>query len=342
MQATFSKHRLKFKLPSGTSRGVLTTKNSWFIILSEADRKGVGECSLIKGLSPDDTLDFENKLTDLCKAINKKTLLPDLEKWPAIRMGFETALLDLKHVISHQLFPSDFAMGAANIPINGLVWMGTFENMNEQIKSLLKRDFNCIKLKIGAIDFDQELQLLAKIRKEFSAQDIIIRVDANGAFTSDNALEKLKRLSDFELHSIEQPIAPNQWESMAALCELSPLSIALDEELIGHYSVDVQRDLLQKIKPTFIILKPSLLGGFTASQQWITTAQKEGIGWWVTSALESNVGLNAIAQWTYNQSFTGHQGLGTGSLFTNNIDSPLYIDKGCLWVDNLIPWGKIS
>ncbi|MEO2099331.1 MAG: enolase C-terminal domain-like protein, partial [Flavobacteriaceae bacterium] len=239
MQATFSKHRLKFKLPSGTSRGVLTTKDSWFITLSEADRKGVGECSLIKGLSPDDTLDFENKLTDLCKAINKKTLLPDLEKWPAIRMGFETALLDLKHVISHQLFPSDFAMGAANIPINGLVWMGTFENMNEQIKSLLKRDFNCIKLKIGAIDFDQELQLLAKIRKEFSAQDIIIRVDANGGWSLNDAKTMIKWLADRKAEYVEQPLKEGDEDNLKYLFKGRPLPIIIDESC--RFSEDVVR-----------------------------------------------------------------------------------------------------
>jgi L-alanine-DL-glutamate epimerase-like enolase superfamily enzyme len=220
--------------------------------------------------------------------------------------------------------------------------MGSFDDMSQQIKTLLEKGFDCIKLKIGAIHFEEELKLLAQIRKEFNASEVIIRVDANGAFSPANALEQLKRLSDYELHSIEQPLAVNQWEALNDLCEKSPLPIALDEELIGRFTEKECLTLLQTIQPAYIILKPSLLGGFQASEQWIKWAESQKIGWWVTSALESNVGLNAIAQWTYTQKYLGHQGLGTGSLFTNNIDSPLVIKKGCLWVDNLIPWSQIN
>lgn len=320
----------------------MINKDSWFIEFTENDKKGVGECSLLSGLSYDDTPGFENQLALLCSAINQRTPLPDLQQWPAIRMGYEMALLDLAQDQPFELYPSDFSNGKDCIPINGLVWMGTFDYMSQQIKSLLKKGFDCIKLKIGAIHFEEELALLTQIRKEFDAKEVKLRVDANGAFAPGDALEKLKRLSDFDLHSIEQPIAVNQWQAMRYLSEKSPLPIALDEELIGRFSEEECLTLLDVIQPAFIILKPSLLGGFRASSQWIQWAERQGIGWWVTSALESNVGLNAIAQWTYQQEYKGHQGLGTGSLFTNNFESPLVIKKGCLWVDNLISWNKLK
>ncbi|MDA7694224.1 o-succinylbenzoate synthase [Flavobacteriaceae bacterium] len=342
MEARYFKHSLQFKRPSGTSRGILINKDSWFIEFTENDKKGVGECSLLSGLSYDDTPGFENQLALLCSAINQRTPLPDLQQWPAIRMGYEMALLDLAQDQPFELYPSDFSNGKDCIPINGLVWMGTFDYMSQQIKSLLKKGFDCIKLKIGAIHFEEELALLTQIRKEFDAKEVKLRVDANGAFAPGDALEKLKRLSDFDLHSIEQPIAVNQWQAMRYLSEKSPLPIALDEELIGRFSEEECLTLLDVIQPAFIILKPSLLGGFRASSQWIQWAERQGIGWWVTSALESNVGLNAIAQWTYQQEYKGHQGLGTGSLFTNNFESPLVIKKGCLWVDNLISWNKLK
>ena len=342
MEARYFKHSLQFKRPSGTSRGILINKYSWFIEFTENDKKGVGECSLLSGLSYDDTPGFENQLALLCSAINQRTPLPDLQQWPAIRMGYEMALLDLAQDQPFELYPSDFSNGKDCIPINGLVWMGTFDYMSQQIKSLLKKGFDCIKLKIGAIHFEEELALLTQIRKEFDAKEVKLRVDANGAFAPGDALEKLKRLSDFDLHSIEQPIAANQWQAMRYLSEKSPLPIALDEELIGRFSEEECLTLLDVIQPAFIILKPSLLGGFRASSQWIQWAERQGIGWWVTSALESNVGLNAIAQWTYQQEYKGHQGLGTGSLFTNNFESPLVIKKGYLWVDNLISWNKLK
>ena len=341
MEARYFKHSLQFKRPSGTSRGILINKYSWFIEFTENDKKGVGECSLLSGLSYDDTPGFENQLALLCSAINQRTPLPDLQQWPAIRMGYEMALLDLAQDQPFELYPSDFSNGKDCIPINGLVWMGTFDYMSQQIKSLLEKGFDCIKLKIGAIHFEEELALLTQIRKEFDAKEVKLRVDANGAFAPGDALEKLKRLSDFDLHSIEQPIAANQWQAMRYLSEKSPLPIALDEELIGRFSEEECLTLLDVIQPAFIILKPSLLGGFRASSQWIQWAERQGIGWWVTSALESNVGLNAIAQWTYQLGVSMPQGLGTGSLFVNNISSPLYIEKGCLGIDNSLPWDSI-
>ncbi len=341
MQARYYKHRFQFKQPSGTSRGILTAKDSWFIELQDTERIGVGECSLLTGLSYDDKPNFEKQLSYLCEAINSNKPLPELTEWPALEMGFETALLDLNQKNPYTLFHSNFSRGVDSIPINGLVWMGSFEFMNAQIKRLLENGFNCIKLKIGALNFLNELDLLAQIRSEYGPTDVVIRVDANGAFSSVDALEKLKRLSEFDVHSIEQPIAINQHEAMKVLCDESPLPIALDEELIGHFTTEEQESLIRTIQPQYLILKPSLIGGFKRSQQWIEIAESHGIGWWVTSALESNIGLNAIAQWTYQMNFTGHQGLGTGSLFTNNIVSPLVIKRGCLWTDKLIPWGKL-
>lgn len=341
MQASYHKHRLQFKQPSGTSRGILTTKDSWFIELRKGTARGLGECSLLTGLSYDDNPHFEQQLSNLCEAINKKKPLPELTEWPALEMGYETAVLDLKQKDPHSLFPSDFSKGLDSIPINGLVWMGNFDFMNTQIQHLLANGFNCIKLKIGALNFDRELELLAKIRREYGPSDVVIRVDANGVFSPEDALEKLKRLSAFAVHSIEQPIAINQHEAMRSLCENSPLPIALDEELIGHFRKKEQENLIRNIQPHYLILKPSLLGGFKRSAQWIAIAESQGVGWWVTSALESNIGLNAIAQWTFTTNFRGHQGLGTGSLFTNNIPSPLVIKRGCLWTDKSIPWKKL-
>ncbi len=338
MQARFKKHRLYFKRPSGTSRGILTYKDSWFLVLHAHGKTGIGECSILEGLSPDDPQRIEAVLSSLCSALEAGNTLPDLTVWPAIQMGLETALCSLEGTHSFSLYPSKFTQGKGAIPINGLVWMGTFESMNTQIRNLLKAGYNCIKLKIGALDFERELDLLAQLRKEFTEKEVILRVDANGAFQPDEALEKLQRLSEFEVHSIEQPIGINQWQKMADLCSKTPFPIALDEELIGPHTAESKQQLLEEIKPQFIILKPSLLGGFKEADQWIQYADNLAIGWWITSALESNIGLNAIAQWTYLKEVSGHQGLGTGSLFTNNISSPLRIKKGCLMLDNSLHW----
>jgi o-succinylbenzoate synthase len=338
MQARFKKHRLYFKRPSGTSRGILTYKDSWFLVLHAHGKTGIGECSILEGLSPDDPQRIEAVLSSLCSALEAGNTLPDLTVWPAIQMGLETALCSLEGTHSFSLYPSKFTQGKGAIPINGLVWMGTFESMNTKIRNLLKAGYNCIKLKIGALDFERELDLLAQLRKEFTEKEVILRVDANGAFQPDEALEKLKRLSEFEVHSIEQPIGINQWQKMADLCSKTPVPIALDEELIGPHTAESKQQLLEEIKPQFIILKPSLLGGFKEADQWIQYADNLAIGWWITSALESNIGLNAIAQWTYLKEVSGHQGLGTGSLFTNNISSPLRIKKGCLMLDNSLHW----
>ena len=340
IKARFIKHTLVFKSPSATSRGILTTKDSWFLILKEKGKIGIGECSILKGLSYDDHPDFEAKIDLFCNQINTGQALLDLTPWPAIKMGYETALLSIKSSTPHTLFPSLYTQAKDSIPINGLVWMGSFDYMKEQIDSLLDREFDCIKIKIGAIDFNEELRLLAQLRNRYDSKTITIRVDANGAFSAEDALNKLDQLNAYEIDSIEQPIAINQWEHMSTLCRKSPIPTALDEELIGVFDPEIQSELLTQIKPQYLIFKPSLLGGFSNTQKWIDLAKKHNIAWWITSALESNVGLNAIAQWTYSKNPFMPQGLGTGSLFLNNIDSPLVIKKGCLWNDNAISWKK--
>lgn len=332
MHATFKKYTLHFKRPGGTSRGVMHTKDTYFIRLQHNGSSGVGECGLFRGLSSDDRPDYEEKLKWACDNIGseKAELLAELTEFPSIQFGLEQALLSLKSTDGFLLFPSKFTTGEAGIPINGLIWMGSPDFMKQQIKNKLDEGFTTIKLKIGAIDFDSELNLLKNIRTSFSENEIELRVDANGAFSPDNALEKLKRLSDFQLHSIEQPIPPKQWREMAALCEVSPVPIALDEELIGIFTKPEKDKLVATVKPQYVILKPSLIGGFKGTKEWISSAEKNGAGWWITSALESNIGLNAIAQFTYTLPTTMPQGLGTGGLFANNFPAPLKVIKGAL------------
>ena len=327
MKASYKKYTLNFKRPSGTSRGVLTTKETWFLILEEENNFGIGECGILRTLSIDDRPDYEEKLKWTCQNIHlpKDELLAELVEFPSIQFGVEMALLSLQSQYPFQLFPSAFTNGEKGIPINGLIWMGEEAFMHEQIQQKLEQGFSCIKLKIGAIDFDKEIALLQSIRKKYSASEIELRVDANGAFKPHEALQKLQRLSELDLHSIEQPIKQGQFSEMAKLCAKTPLPIALDEELIGVFSVTKKEELLQTIQPQYIILKPSLIGGFKGTQEWIDLAEKQNIGWWITSALESNIGLNAISQFTFMQDSNMPQGLGTGSLYTNNIKSPLVV-----------------
>lgn len=332
MNAYYINHELIFIKPSGTSRGILNTKETWFLIINEGEKTGIGECGILRRLSIDDRPDYEDKLKWVCENIQlgEEKLYEALLEFPSIQMGVETAFLSLNAKTPFELFSSDFTNGKASIPINGLVWMGDKEFMNKQIKEKIATGFDCIKMKIGAIDFETEIEILKSVRKEFSAQEIELRVDANGAFATDEALEKLKRLSELEIHSIEQPIKAGNWEEMARLCEKTPLPIALDEELIGVFELERKKNLLQTIKPQYIILKPSLIGGFHGSDTWIELAENQNCGWWITSALESNVGLNAIAQYTFTKNSKLPQGLGTGSLFTNNIESPLEVRDGHL------------
>jgi len=340
MTANYHKYLLDFKQPSGTSRGTLTQKETYFIIINSENKQGIGECGLFRGLSIDDRPDYENKLNWVCNHIDLglEELLTQLIEFPSIQIGLEMAFKSLESDDPFELFPSKFTRGEDSISINGLVWMGSESFMKEQISKKIEAGFSCIKMKIGAIDFQQEINLLKSIRKQFSSKDIELRVDANGAFHPTNALEKLKFLSDLDLHSIEQPIKQGQIDAMATLCEKTPLPIALDEELIGIFSVTKKHELLQTINPQYIILKPSLLGGFSGSDKWINLAEKQNIKWWITSALESNVGLNAIAQYTYTKQSIMPQGLGTGSLFTNNFESPLQVNNGQLQYNNLKNW----
>ncbi|WGK65017.1 o-succinylbenzoate synthase [Croceiramulus getboli] len=330
MQATYHQHILEFKRPSGTSRGVMNTKETWFLVMEENGRRGIGECGILRGLSVDDTPDYEEQLKWVCDQLEagNRDLHEKLQAYPSIQMGVEMGLRSLQRDHPFILYPSDFTEGKTGIPINGLIWMGDPDFMQEQIRQKLSAGYRCIKMKIGAIDFEKELSLLKGIRDRYTAEELILRVDANGAFSPEEALDKLERLAEFALHSIEQPLAVKQWEAMAQLCKSTPVPIALDEELIGVFDQDTRRLVLDEIQPQYIILKPSLVGGFRESEHWIQLAEERGIGWWVTSALESNVGLNAIAQWTHTLDTNLHQGLGTGSLYTNNVSSPLQIQQG--------------
>jgi len=332
MRAHYFSRTFDFKFPAGTSRAVLHQKISRFIVLTEHDVSGIGECSTIPGLSPEPEAEYDQKLKELCELLNVGTKPEsiDLKAFPSIRFGMETALLDLRNGGKQVLFPSLFTNAKLGIPINGLIWMGDKEFMTKQIKRKIKEGYRCLKLKIGALDFDTEVEILDQIRKEFSPEILELRLDANGAFPVATAMTKLNIISAYHIHSIEQPIQPKQLEAMQKLCAQSPVPVALDEELIG-YPPEGAEDLLRNLNPAYIILKPSLLGGFSQSQAWIDAAEKTGSGWWVTSALESNIGLNAIAQWTATLNNPLYQGLGTGQLYRNNIESALRIENAALW-----------
>lgn len=340
MKATYQKYILNFKRPSGTSRGVMNVKETWFLVLEQDGKKGIGECGILRGLSADDRPDYEAKIQWTCQNIHlgKDQLWEALIEFPSIQFGVEMAFQSLASETPFLLFPSAFTEGKKNMDINGLVWMGEAEFMKQQIEEKLAQGFHCIKLKIGAIDFQKELDLLHFIRQNFDADTIEIRVDANGAFDESDALYKLNQLSGYKLHSIEQPIAKNHTDSMSELCKNTPIPIALDEELIGVFSYAEKEALLIKIKPQYIILKPSFVGGFRGTQEWIDLAKKHQIGWWITSALESNIGLNAIAQWTFLQQNSMPQGLGTGGLYTNNFECPLEVKNGQLSYNPNLDW----
>ena len=340
LKVNLSERVLHFKQPAGTSRGTYTTRRSWFITLTDENgRQGIGECAPLPNLSCDDIPNYAEKLSTFCESfVSEANLTPHStlhtpQDYPSMLFGLETALLNLQ-VGSTMLFDTPFGRGEEGIPINGLVWMGTFEEMRERIEQKLAQGFHCVKLKIGAIDFNQELELLKKIRSRYSRQEIELRVDANGAFSPDDALQKLEQLSLYDIHSIEQPIRQGQWGDMAFLCRESPIPIALDEELIGVNDSYTKAQLLDIIKPAYIILKPSLHGGMAGTKEWIDLANDRHIGSWITSALESNVGLNAIAHLTaylYGPHIQRPQGLGTGQLFTDNIPMPLEIIGDQLW-----------
>lgn len=349
----FHPHLLKFKFEAGTSRGSLIEKTSFFLEVFEESNKnsrGWGEAAPLPKLSRDQEDMVKNELERLCIA-HRGLDLPSSssgvldwvqenisEEFPSIRFAFETALLDLLNGGRKKIFDNAFFEAEKPIPINGLIWMGKKEFMLEQIDQKLAEGYDCIKMKIGAIDFDQECELLEYIRKQYNAKQITIRVDANGAFKKEEAMVKLSRLAVFDLHSIEQPIQKGQEAAMRALCASSPLPIALDEELIGIDGKEAKLALLETIMPQYIILKPTLLGGIQSSREWIDSAERLGIGWWMTSALESNIGLNAIAQFTAAYDVHLPQGLGTGQLYHNNIESPLTIQKGKIFYRKTKEW----
>jgi len=378
MKANWTKRTLSFKLPAGTSRGVMKIRNVWYITLSENGITGIGECAPLPGLSLDlidptlilpydrgenkkkpskqlnspfnrgntrgfekwDNIQFiyESKLDAVCQ--NPKLFINDLSllsDFPSIRFGLEMAYLDLKNGGGQSYFGS-----FENIKINGLIWMGDPDFMMTQLEQKLEEGWQCIKVKIGAIDFDDEIKILQSIRNRFGKNKLELRVDANGAFTKNDVKEKLEQLSKFDLHSIEQPIQPGQWELLSDLCKTSPIPIALDEELIPLIEESKRIEMLGKVKPHYIVLKPSLLGGFSESEKWIKLAKEQNIGWWITSALESNIGLNALSQWTAKMKPQGYQGLGTGQLFTNNIPSPLKVKSGKLSIEKLPIWNDVN
>jgi o-succinylbenzoate synthase len=336
-------HDFIFNTPGGTSRGVLTTRPGWIVEVFETacpHVRGLGECCIIPKLSLDDCPELPMKIEEVSQCINDyaNNYNESLVEWPSLRFALETAFLDLAMKGQRLLFPSAFTQGTEGIAINGLIWMGQPEYMRQQIERKIRDGFNCLKMKIGAIDFVQELAILKEIRNRFPVDQLELRVDANGAFTIEDVWDKLDVLHRLNIHSIEQPIRQGQWHQMAEVCKNSPVSIALDEELIGITSPVVMRQLLETICPQYIILKPGLLGGFSVCRQWISLADELGIGWWITSALEGNIGLNAIAQWTYTLNSAMPQGLGTGQVFSNNFPSPLTIRQGKLYHQNDMQW----
>ena len=341
MLASYIYRPLNFYRPAGTSRGILHQKACWYVQLQdETGISGLGEVGFIPGLSVEDPAELEIQLDHVCKLITRDEMDPDqdLPSLPGIRFALETALLDLERGGTKKLFPSEFTGGLAGIPINGLIWMGDPGYMKEQVKEKIAAGFRVLKMKVGAINLQDELEVLSLIRSDFGPGDLEIRLDANGAWSAREAPAKLKAFEKFGIHSMEQPIKAGQAEEMAHLVEKSPIPIALDEELIGLSDSSERRMMLETIKPAYMILKPGLLGGFQSSSDWIKHAKKLDIKWWATSALESNLGLSAIAQWTYQQEVTLPQGLGTGQLYSNNLNSPLEMKGDQLWYLDAESW----
>ena len=328
MKITIEERTLHFKQPAGTSRGIYTERRIWLVTMQDGERKGVGECAPLPQLSCDDLPNYADMLRHFCDEVERTGEIDyeALRDYPSILFGLETAMHNLHGTMS---------TGGASIPINGLIWMGTFNEMQQRIEQKLNEGFRCIKLKIGAIDFEAELELLKQIRSRFGPRELELRVDANGAYPFEEALYKLELLSQYALHSIEQPIQTGQWAFMSELCREAPLPIALDEELIGVNDPEQKRQMLNIIRPAYIVLKPSLHGGMAGCREWINIANDMGIGSWITSALESNIGLNVIARFcidVYGDHIVMPQGLGTGQLFTDNIPMPLEIRGNRLWI----------
>lgn len=331
MKASYQSYILKFKQASGTSRGILTTKETFLLTIEGDGKKGIGECALFRGLSSDDVPDYEEKLEWLCQHIHEEEsfIRTELQQYSSILFGWEQAMKNWS-LGGDLYFESDFTEKKSFIKINGLIWMGNVDFMKSQIQEKLNLGFDCIKLKIG-VDWTEEKKILNELRKNFSENQLEIRVDANGGFTFGEAQLVLQELNELKIHSIEQPIKAHQIEAMQNLCRQTPTPIALDEELIGVVGIQAKQQLLETIRPQYIILKPALVGGFTGCDEWISIAENLDIGWWITSALESNIGLNAIAQYTATKNNPMPQGLGTGALFTNNFESRLKLEGDQLY-----------
>lgn len=336
LEARWCRYRLQFRFLAKTSREEMREKDTYFVKIYDPaapEIYGIGECGLFRGLSADDIPDYEDYLSRACAAP-----LQSLPEMSSIRMGFETALADFNNGATRTVFNSAWQSGGNGITINGLIWMGDKPTMLSLVREKIERGFKILKLKIGGIDFEEELSILRLIRDSYSERDLEIRLDANGSFKPSEALQRLDRLSRFNIHSIEQPIAARQIESMSLICRESPIPVALDEELIGFRNDSEMESLLEVIRPQYIILKPTLCGGFERSDKWIEIAESKGIGWWATSALESNIGLNAIAQWISSKNNPMAQGLGTGELYYNNIPSPLFMSADKLEYDINATW----
>lgn len=348
LKARYHRHTLHFNFLAKTSRESMIQRYTYFLHLwddSHPEVEGIGECNLFRGLSVEDSPDYEVRLQRFCDDVGNPDSIDTVKDCSSILFGFETAMADLRNGGVMQPFPCPWSKGEASIPINGLVWMGDNDLMALRIREKLDAGFKCLKLKIGGINFDEEVDLLRMVRRMFSPSVLQIRLDANGAFSPEDALRRLELLSKYDIHSIEQPIRAGKIDEMAEICRKSPIPIALDEELIGIRDNAQKAWLLSEIRPQYIILKPALCGGFKHADEWIFEAQRLGIGWWSTSALESNVGLNAIAQWIGEKigenGLEMPQGLGTGALYANNIQSPLRLDGECLKYDSAESWGQI-
>lgn len=340
MEASWLKYRLDFRFTAITSRDRLSWKDTYYIKVydPQSGNTGIGEAGLFRGLSADDRPDYEERLGQACRDIDRYVAqgTSELAPYPSIRFGIETAIADLRNGGRRMLYDTPWSRGETSLTTNGLIWMGDKATMGERLEAKLAEGFRCIKIKIGGIDFGQELELLSYLRS--IAPGVELRLDANGAFHPSTALDHLEKLAQFDIHSIEQPIRQGQWEEMARICKESPIPVALDEELIGLHDPDLRRRMLDIAKPAYIILKPTLTGGFEASDEWISLARERNIGWWATSALESNIGLNAIAQWVATYDPTMPQGLGTGQLYHNNIPSPLTLRGESLYLDTEKKW----
>ena len=347
LRARWIERTLEPRFELGTSKGPITARTVWYLIAWHRDRPevlGIGEAALFPGHSKEFPADVRTKLLELCMETSdwERRLSGDLVDVPSVRFAVEQCLKDLEVGGTKTLFPSAFTLGRQAIPINGLVWMGDKATMKQRIREQLDGGYTTVKMKIGAIGIDDELELLKAVRAEYGPADITLRVDANGAFTALQAPDVLKRLADLQVHSIEQPVPPGQFEVMAELCADTPIPIALDEDLIGHNTHDAKVDLLDHVRPQFIVIKPSLVGGWAATQEWIGLAKARGIGWWITSALESSIGLNAIAQYTATLNPALAQGLGTGKVYANNIPSPLLAERGLLRYRPEVEWDLSS